>query len=394
MSEVRLRAHRVHTPDESSGPAVLGYDPERGIVTSIDPDETQSPALHDLRDHLIVPGFVDVHTHGGNGLQVNGEDAGAVAEAVLGIARHLGQHGTTSFLATTVTDSPDRLLATVEGVALAMREQSPGARIAGVHLEGPWLARARLGAQDPTQLRRPDPDELGRLLAAGGGAVRIITLAPELPGAFELIDRGRSAGVVVALGHTDADYETAERAFARGATHVTHLFNAMAPLHHRRPGIVGAALTTPRITLELIADLEHVHPAVLRLVMSTAPERVVAVSDSVPAAGLEAGRHRLGGLDITVSGRRVELADSPATLAGSVLSMGLAVGNLVRIAAVPFADALRAATKTPGSLLAGGPFGRLVPEGPADFAILDLDLGVVATVVRGRAVYDPSGLLS
>jgi N-acetylglucosamine-6-phosphate deacetylase len=408
MSELVLRAARLHTPERSIEPAEIVVDRERGVVTALGPAGTggvaggngrDGSAVVDLGERLIVPGFVDVHTHGGHGRQVNGDDPEEVAEALGEVGCFLAEHGTTSFLATTVTDTPERLLASLEGVALARGRAAGagGARVAGAHLEGPYIARARLGAQDPTRLRMPDPDELAGLIAASEGAVRLITLAPELEGAFDLIELARSHGLAVALGHTDADFDTARRAFDAGASHVTHLFNAMAPLHHRKPGVIGAALTTDGVTLELIADLEHVHHAVLRLVAAAAPDRIVAVSDSVPAAGLGAGRHRLGAMDVTVSGRRVELTRDPATLAGSLLTLDVAVANLVSAAGLAFDAALRAATLTPGSLVerAGGPsgLGRLAPGGPADLVVLEPDLTVAATIVAGRAVHDPGRLL-
>ena len=404
MTRLVLQAARLYTPEDIIEPAVVTLDAELDLVTALGGGAVAGQAGEpqvDLGARVIAPGLVDVHTHGGNGRQVNGSDPEEVLGSLAEISRFYAQHGTTSWVATTVTDTPERLLASLEGIAVAVRtgEGVPtGARLVGAHLEGPYIARARLGAQDPTCLRMPDPDEFEELVAVSEGTVRLITLAPELPGAFDLIALAKSEGVAVALGHTDADFDTARQAFDAGATHVTHLFNAMAPMHHRKPGLVGAALTTAGVTVELIADLEHVHPAVLQLAASAAPGRIVAVTDSVPAAGLAAGRHQLGTMDVTVSGRRVELTRDPATLAGSLLTLDVAVANLVSSVGLSPAEALRAATATPGRIVeqAGGPkgLGRLEVGGPADLVILEPNLSVAATIVAGRVVHDPSGLVS
>jgi N-acetylglucosamine-6-phosphate deacetylase len=400
-----LRAARVFTPLEVRGPGSLTFDPGSGTVLAAgSAPERLLEGERDLGDRIVVPGLVDVHTHGADGAQVNGDDPLSVCANVGRIATFHATHGTTSWLATTVTDSPERLIATVEGVVLAMRAGTgratparrpagAGARVGGLHLEGPWIAKTRKGAQNLALIRDPDLAELDDLLAAGQGAVKLITLAPELPRAFDLLARARDAGVGVSIGHSDADFETAGRALDSGAGHVTHLFNAMAPLHHRRPGVLGAALSRKNVTLEVIADLEHVHPAVIGIVASLAPGRMVAVTDSVPAAGLGAGLHHLAGRAVRSTGRRVELAEDPATLAGSLLTMDVALRNLVQAVGMPLEPAVTAATLTPARA-AGLDAGTLRPGGRADFAVLDPDLRLVATVVAGDPVHDPEGLFS
>ena len=437
-----LQAARVITPGRVFEPGAVSVDRETGTVLAVGPptEVVQVPArggqpppgaggtgassagagsagasgadppaarLIDLGNRTIAPGYVDVHVHGGDGAQVNGDDADEVDAALLRIAAFHATHGTTTLLATTVADSRSRLLATVEGIARATRATTPagpsnpagprivGPHVAGIHLEGPFIARARTGAQDPNQLREPDLAELDQLIEAGGDTICMLTLAPELPNAGTLIARALEAGITVALGHTDADFDTAEAAFDAGASHLTHLFNAMPPLHHRRPGVVGSALRREGVTIEVIADLEHIHPAVLEIVARLAAHRLVAVSDATPAAGLGAGRHRLGSLDVVVSGTRVELAGDPATLAGSLLTMDQAVSNLVLHAGMTLPDAIATATRTPGRLLgaSGLRAGEIVPGHPADLVVLEPDLHVAATIVGGALAHDPLGLL-
>ncbi|MGH9169800.1 MAG: N-acetylglucosamine-6-phosphate deacetylase [Acidimicrobiales bacterium] len=375
--------------------------------------------LVDLGPLTLSPGFVDVHVHGGDGAQVNGGTVSEVVESVARIARFHARHGTTTLLATTVSDTPERLLTTVTGLAAVVRADRPaaegrhgeadrsgsggagdggghgGAVVRGIHLEGPFIARAKMGAQDPSALRPVDIAELRRLATAAGRAIRLVTVAPELDRSTELIAEVLSLGAAVAIGHTDASYDATCTAIEAGATHATHLFNAMAPLHHRMPGAVTALLLDDRVTVEVIADLEHLHPAVLALVARVAPGRLVVVSDAVTATGLEPGTYQLGRLDVEVRGGRVSLAANPQTLAGSVLTMDVAVRNLVGAAGLSVDDALTAASATPAraaGLDALG-VGRVEAGSPADLVLLDADLGVVATLVGGDAVFDPTGLL-
>ena len=266
---------------------------------------------HDFPDCTVVPGFIDMHVHGGGGASYTDPDG--IAEAA---AFHL-RHGTTTTLASLVTTSAAELLAGVRALA----EATARGAVAGIHLEGPWLSRARCGAHDPAQMRDPDPAEIDAALAAGGGAIRMVTLAPELPGAREAIRRFLDAGVVVALGHTNATYEQATRAIDGGATVGTHLFNAMPPLHHREPGPALALLRDPRVTVELIADGVHVHPAVVHAVVEAAgPQRVALVTDAIAAAGCDDGAFALGAVPIdVVSG--VARVRGTSTIAGGTATM-------------------------------------------------------------------------
>jgi N-acetylglucosamine-6-phosphate deacetylase len=397
VTDVSLIRGRVLTPHEVIGRGWLALA-GGAVVDAGDGRAPAAVAVADVGERIVAPGFVDLHVHGGDGAQAAGDDPGAVAAAVAHLARFHARHGTTTLVVATVSDTPDRLLATVAGIRTAIERPDPaGAAVAGVHLEGPWLAPARRGAHDAACLRRPAIDELDALVAAAGGHVRLLTIAPELEGATDLIAAAVALGITVSVGHTDASYDTVHAAFDAGARHVTHLGNAMPPLDRRQPGPVGAALTDGRVTVEVIADGQHVHPALLRLVAASAPERMVAVTDAVAVAGLPDGTHHLGRAEIVVSGGRVVLQDRPGTLAGSALTMDRAVGTLVE-AGVPLPLAVRAATLTPaavaGPVRGGRPRGALRPGYAADVVILDAGLRAVATIIGGRVVHDPAGLVA
>ncbi len=352
------------------------------------------PVLLDLGASLVAPGFVDVHVHGGGGAQVSGDSPDEVAERVAVLTRHHARHGTTAVVATTVADTPERLETAARGVALARRRRRRGdPAVLGLHLEGPWLSPARRGAHARDCLRPPDPDELGRLVSAAEGALRLVTVAPELPGADELIAAGRAAGITMSVGHTDADFATTRSAFAAGVSHVTHLGNAMPGVDRREPGPVAAALLDGSATLEVIADGLHLHPGFLAMVAAAAPERLVAVTDAVGACGMPPGRYSLGGSEIVLTDEGVVLAEAPATLAGSVLTMDRAVANLVD-AGLGTVQAIQAATATPARVVGATTKGVLSPGADADLVILDEAMRAVATVVDGVVAWDPEGRLA
>ncbi len=330
------------------------------------------PADADFPDGIVVPGFIDMHVHGGGGASYTDGDG------ITGAAEFHLRHGTTTTLASLVTTSPAELLAGVRALAEATRHGI----VAGIHLEGPWLSRARCGAHEPAHLRDPDPAEIDAVLDAGGGAIRMVTLAPELPGADGAIRRFLDAGVVVAVGHTDATYEHAERAIALGATVGTHLFNAMPPLHHRRPGPALALLRHPEVTVELIADGVHVHPAVVHAVIGAAgPDRVAVITDAIAAAGRGDGAFRLGAVDIdVVSG--VARVRGTSTIAGGTATMD----RLFRAvsAEAGLAVAVQTTAATPARALRLERVGILRAGYDADLVVLDRDLRVAAVMVAGR----------
>ena len=390
--EVILAADRLLTPAGELTPGWLSLSGGHIEAVGAGRPPADRPLI-DLRDRICAPGFLDLHVHGGAGAQVNADCAAAAREAVGRIAAFHLAHGTTALLPTTVSDTPERTLATVAGVAAAV-DDAGAARVLGVHLEGPWLAPERAGAQDRTALRAIDAGEVERLLQAAQGRLRIVTLAPELPGAEQLIERLVAARVIVSIGHTEADYEVAKRAVKLGARHFTHLFNAMPPLSHRRPGPVGVALTETGVAVELIADGHHVHPAMLSIAFDQA-EQAILITDASAAAGLpEGGAARLGRLEVVVAGGAVTLAADRSTLAGSALTMDAAVRTLVERTDVDLAEALQAASTTPADAIGRPDLGRLQAGAAADLVVLDGDLEVAATLVDGRALYDRDGVFT
>ncbi len=345
-------------------------------VVDCGPGPPPGPVDDDFPDCIVVPGFVDMHVHGGGGASYL--DAGQVGDAA---GFHL-RHGTTTTLASLVTAAPAELLAGVRALADATRQGS----IAGIHLEGPWLSRARCGAHDHTVMRDPDPAEIDDVLAAGDGTIRMVTLAPELPGISDAIGRFLDANVVVAVGHTDATYEQTKQAIALGATVGTHLFNAMAPLNHREPGPALALLEDPGVIVELIADGVHVHPAVVGAVIRAAgPDRVAAITDAIAAAGRADGAFLLGtvGIDVVSGVARVR---GTSTIAGSTATMDGSFRNLVALGTEPdasLAAAVQMTSATPARALRLQRAGRLHAGYDANLVVLDRDLQVAAVMAHG-----------
>jgi N-acetylglucosamine-6-phosphate deacetylase len=343
------------------------------------------PADVDLGEALLVPGFVDMHVHGGAGAAFPDGDAGAALRAV----RFHRAHGSTTMVASLVAAGPDELLKTVDVLA----ELVVDGELAGVHLEGPWLAEGRCGAHDPRQLRDPDPAELDRLLRAGGGAVRMVTLAPERAGGLDAVRRIADSGAVAAIGHTDASYALTREAIDAGARVGTHLFNAMAPVHHREPGPAVALLEDDRVTVELVTDGLHVHPALWEhVVRSAGPDRVAAVSDAMAAAGMPDGDYHLGAMRVTVADGVARLAagtDGRAgAIAGSTATTDALFAKVVQHAATPREEALRRAVAltatTPARALGLPDVGVIAAGRRADLVVLDPQLRVREVYRAGR----------
>ncbi|PPI03247.1 N-acetylglucosamine-6-phosphate deacetylase [Rathayibacter sp. AY1D1] len=341
--------------------------------------QAEGAELHDARGLTAVPGFLDLHVHGGGG---HGFDGGAEAIRA-GLALHRSR-GTTRSLVSLVSAPLEQLEASLDAVS-ALAAADP--LVLGAHLEGPFLAPSRRGAHDPAALVHPSSGAVSRLLDAARGRLAQITLAPELPGALAAVERLAGAGTVVAVGHTEADADQARAAFDRGARLVTHAFNAMPGIGHRSPGPIPVALGDERVALELILDGRHVDVEVVRLAFAAAPGRIALVTDAMAAAGAGDGVHRLGPLDVEVLGGVARLAGT-AVLAGSTLTQEEALRRAVGPGRLGLQASVAALTAVPARVLGRGDLGLLAPGYRADVVLLDASLRVQRVWAEGRPFPD------
>lgn len=339
----------------------------------------------EVAGRLICPGFIDLQVNGGGGAFLTEEPT---RDALERMARGHVRFGTTTLLATVVTSREDRMTSALAAVAEHHAEALGGARILGAHLEGPFINPVRKGAHPERFIVPPDRALFDRLLAAAGGSLRVITLAPELPGAGELLSAAGDASVAVSIGHTDATCEEAVRAIDGGATLATHIFNAMRPVHQREPGVIAAVLGDRRVVSGLIADGVHVHPALLDLVYrAKGVDRVALVTDAMSPVGAEDTS------ELQLEGMRIEVRDGACytpdgTLAGSALSMDRAVRLMHQEAVVPLIDCVRMATATPAEALGmQDEIGALKPGARADIVVCDRELNVWRVFVGGELAY-------
>lgn len=378
---VLIGADRVVTGTEVLRPGWV--EVAQGRVVGLGSGPPPRPVDVRLDGGTVVPGFVDTHVHGGGG----GAFSDATHDATRAAVDLHRRHGTTTMVASLVSAPPDDLLRQVDVLA----GQVEDGLVAGVHLEGPWLSARRCGAHDPAALRRPDARELSAVLAAGRGAVRMVTVAPELDGAIPLIRGIVDAGAVAAVGHTDGTYDQARSAIEAGATVATHLFNAMRSVHHREPGPVVALLEDDRVTLEMITDGTHLHPALYRQVATRAGSaRVSLVTDAMAAAGMPDGSYGLGALAVQVADGVARLAGSD-TIAGSTATMDrlfrFAVGQAGPDRDAALLTAVEQTSVTPARAL-GLPDARLAVGAPADLVLLDRELAVAGVLCKGAWVGD------
>lgn len=336
-------------------------------------------------DKIAIPGFLDVHIHGAGGRDVMEGSMDALA----GVSRTVARHGTTSLVATTVTASTEDTLRSVEGIARYISQQhetdDARAEVLGIHFEGPFLSPVRRGVHPAEWLRLPSAELLDKFVQAAAGKAQILTIAPELLGALPCIDAARNAGMVVGIGHTDATYEQARAGIAHGAHHAVHVYNAMRPFTHRDSGVIGAVLTSPEVTAELIADGVHVEETAMKvLLQAKGPERMILISDGISATGMPDGNYMLGNLEVTVSGGICR--NSEGKLAGSTLTLDNALRNIVALG-IPLLNTVRMLTLNPATLL-GIEFkkGALRTGADADIVLLDEGLYLTNVWVRGVAV--------
>lgn len=336
----------------------------------------------DLTGHWLVPGFVDIHNHGGGGASFT---SGTADDVVTGIHTHR-LHGTTTLVASTVTGDMD-FLAQRAGLLSELAEQG---EIAGIHFEGPFISPCRKGAHSEELLRDPDPAEVRKLIDAARGHATMVTLATERPGGIDSVRLLAEHGVIAAIGHTDATYEQTVEAIAAGATVATHLFNAMPPLGHREPGPIAALLEDERVTVELINDGTHLHPAALQLAFHHAgADRVAFITDAMDAAGFGDGRYMLGPLEVDVTDGVARLVDG-GSIAGSTLTLDRAFKRAVTVDRLPVEAAVAALSANPAKLLGRyDRIGSLEPGKDADLVVLDSAFDLKGVMRRGEWVVDP-----
>lgn len=336
------------------------------------------PADAERLDGLIAPGFIDLHIHGGDGADF----MDATREGNARILAFHARHGTTTLAATTLSGSRHDLHAAVSAIARMLNAKTRGAEICAIHLEGPYINLEQAGAQDRGSIRPADIQEISTLMDVAPRLRWMITLAPEIGGARPLIENFRDR-VLFSIGHTSADYSEAVAALEWGASHFTHLFNAMTGMHHREPGVVGAALVSSTATAEVIADGIHVHPAVLRIVTMAMPHRIALVTDAIRACGMPEGSYKLYGYDVTVAEGAARLPNR--TLAGSLLTMNRAVQNMVELAGLPIESVMPLATEVPARIIGvSDRKGRIETRFDADLVLLSPKFDSQRVWVRGE----------
>jgi len=384
-----LSASRLFTPQEEIKNALLFI--EDGLISAVSSqDQKAIPAsarLVDLGDSVLAPGFVDIHMHGGAGLDVMRASPAELPH----LNQFLTTHGVTGYFPTTVAAPLDQTCVALERLADAIEGSrdfkaadggAPQAQPLGIHLEGPFLSHKRRGVHPPEYLAEPTVQLFERLWQAARGHVRMMTIAPELPGALEVIAEASRRNVLVSIGHSDAVLEAARAGVKAGARHATHTFNAMRPLDHRDPGILAEVLTDSRLTADIIVDGIHVMPEVVQLFLQAKGiDHAVLITDATAAAGMPDGTYQLGPIQVEVKNGRCTM---DGKLAGSVLTMDRAVRNVIHFADWSLQDAVRAATLNPARAVGLAKHGQLVPGAEANLVVLSPDGEVRKTIVRGR----------
>jgi len=382
---IALTARAALTPAETiDHPLLLIEEGKIASIGSRSSGEIPSGAKHvDFGDHLLSPGLVDIHIHGAVGYDVMHDDKAGRQR----MEKFLVAHGVTSYYPTTVTASEEEIVRALDRLATAIEGagKNPSrdglAQPLGIHLEGPFLSHARRGVHPPERLLNPDLRTFDKFWQASRGQIRVMTIAPELPGALEVITEASKRGVCVSMGHSDATFEQAQSGVSAGARHATHTFNAMRSLKHRDPGILGEVLSNPKLSADIIVDGIHVHPSVVRMfVRAKGPERAVLITDGTAATGMPDGRYKLGSLEVDVHDG---MCLHDGKLAGSVLTLDKAVRNVMKFADVTLQQAVRFATLNAAVAVGASGRGQLQVGGPADLLVLNQCGEAQATVVNG-----------
>jgi len=379
-----LTAARLYTPTHAIDSPLVVLEDDR--IVAVGPrSSTALPSRarqFDFPGMILAPGFIDIHIHGGAGHDVMERDDRAIAA----IERHMLQHGVTSYLPTTVTAPLKRTLTALQhlGRQISNRPSYPERSCPlGIHLEGPFISHTRRGVHPTEHLVEPSVDIFDRFWQASEGAIRMMTIAPELSAAQEVIGYASGLGVRASVGHSDATYDETFAAMAAGASHATHVFNAMRPLNHRDPGILGAVLTEDRISADIIADGLHLAPSIVKLFLAAkGPDRAVLITDAISATGMPDGKYLLGDIEVEVKGAR---CDSKGKLAGSVLTLDRAVGNVMTFAEWSLQQTLRLVTLNPAHVLGISDQRGMIAAGHiADLVVLTPEGKVVKTIPAGQ----------
>ena len=351
-----------------------------GVEGSLFPG--QEHQIYDFGPNYICPGFIDMHIHGCGGPDV----MDSTFEALDWMSMELAEGGTTSFLATTMSASRDELVGVIKNIAEAKRKGTKGAWIIGAHLEGPFLNLGKKGAHKGEYLRVPNIHELQEYIDAGQGVIRMLTIAPELTGSTGVIELARDHGMLVSLGHSDASIAQVDEACRAGLSHVTHAFNAMAGLHHRDPGTIGAILSMKQLTVDVIPDGHHVHPTVIKiLVHAKGVDQVCAITDCIRAGKMGNGVFELGGQKVTVKNGISYLDDG--TMSGSTLTMAAAMRVMVDMVGLTLEEAVKLTSANPARILGLSDKGSLEQGKDADIVVLDHHLQVLMTIIGGKVAY-------
>ena len=386
MSKFAIFTKNIITPDTVIPQGVVLIEGKKilevGHRFEVAFEDSEFETLH-FEQKTLVPGFIDVHIHGARGRDV----MEGTREAVEVVSRHLALHGTTSYLATTVTASPIETIQAVESLGKIVPDETGGARILGLHLEGPFISQEKRGVHPPEHIRPPSTRIFDELLKMSNDHVRLITVAPEIPGGLDFIQHIRSKGVLVSLGHSNATYEVAQQAIRAGASNATHTFNAMRDFSHRQPGVLGAVLTDSTVWTELIADGAHVDPIAIQMLLKCKGHRkILLVTDGISAAGMPDGDFQLGSLLVKVSQGVCRVPEG--ALAGSTLSLDRALQNMMRWTGIPLEEAVYMTSRNAAeSIGVAKTKGSIQPGYDADMVLLNDDMHVHATFCEGKLVH-------
>jgi len=379
-----VTASQLFTPLEAiPSPCILIEDGKVTSVRSQQEAELPRGKILDFKDKVLAPAYLDLHLHGSSGHDVmEADDA-----ALMAVETMLACRGVAAYLPTTVTAAEDRTLRALEHLGKAIRKGAQPGRSTplGIHLEGPFIRCAKRGVHPPEHLIEPSPEKLQRYWEASGETLRMLTIAPEVPGALETIRHARQLGIHCSLGHSNATYEEAIAGISAGANHATHTFNAMRALDHRDPGILGAVLQHRELTADIIADGIHVHPCVVDLfIRAKGLDRAILITDAISATGMPEGRYDLGGLEVEVKNQRCEYKGK---LAGSILTLERAIRNVMVFCQLGLQDALRLATVNPATLIGvSEQRGSITPGSRADIVVLTPEGQLVQTILSGEVV--------